>query len=197
MMKSFVTVSCMRLWQFCAINLTALALTLLGGVVFGLTPALSAALWATDRLDRSAGDLCCGMWDQWRGDFLRCNLTATPPMLVAAIAIAAAPLAGLAAVVLVPLGVLCASYTVAALVTLARLSGSFADARANAALAFALAPYRSIGALLLLPAAITVTWYQPLIGFYFGISVPCFLTKALIAPALAPAIPSEILCNPV
>jgi hypothetical protein len=162
-----------------------------------LPPALAATLWAVGRLDRSAGDLARGMWGHWRGDFLRANLTAMPPMIVALLALAATPFAGLLAALLLPIAILSAAYALAALTTLARLSGSAADARANAGFAFALAPYRHIAALMLVPATLIVAWHQPLIGLYFGLSVPCLIAHSLIAPALAQAMPSEAPCTPV
>lgn len=188
-MGPVVTRICTRIWQLCAINLTALVLTLAGGIGLGLAPALAATLWATDRLDRSAGDLARGMWQQWRGDFARANLTAMPPMLLALVALIAAPFAGLAAALLLPLAILSAAWTLAALTTLARLSGTAADARANASLAFALAPWRHIAALALVPATLWLAWQQPLLGLYFGLSIPCLVANALIAPALASALP--------
>ena len=93
--------------------------------------------------------------------------------------------------VLLPVAVLSAAYALAALHTIASQSGTTADARANATLAFALAPWRHVLATALVPAALAVAWHQPPLALWFGLSVPCLMAQAFLAPALAAALLSE------
>ncbi|WP_187298176.1 YesL family protein [Jannaschia donghaensis] len=180
-----------------AINLTALGLTLIGGLILGVVPAIVAAFWAVGRLDRPAADLARGMWDEWRAEFLRSNIVALPPLVAAIAALMAMPFGGVVAGLLLLVAILSAAYALAALQMLAQVDGTAGDARANAALAFALAPWRHVLATALVPAALIIGWSQPPLALWFGLSVPCLLARSFINPALVVALPTETrACRP-
>ena len=182
-----------RIWQLAAINLTGLALTLAGLGLFGAAPALAATLWATARLDSlTAGQLARGMWREWHGEFVTANAAALPPLLVVFGSLALAlVLPMIASVVLMPIAVIAAGFALAALCAVSRLSGTAADALANARTGFALAPLRHVVLPMTAPFLVWVASQQPLLALYFGLSVPCFLVHRMLEGALAPAMPSH------
>jgi uncharacterized membrane protein YesL len=191
-MSAFTVLVTTRIWQLAAINLMGLGLIVLGLGVFGIAPAMVACLWAVDRIeDHSAGSLVRGIWVQARQEALRSNLVAGPYLLATAGQIALAFGGGMLAPLWVAGAAISAAFAVAALVTLARMSGTASDARANAACAFQLAPYRLLVVTAALPAIALVVVWQPLVGLYFALSGWALFTNLLVLPGLASAIPNS------
>lgn len=192
-MQGLVFIAATRIWKLAAVNLAALGLILLGLGLFGVAPAVVAALWATARLDeRMAGGLTAGMWAEYRREFVRANLITLPVALAAALCLLIGLRGGgLALALLAPLGALAAAFALALLVVLSRLEATARESWANARIAFALAPWRHIGALALAPLALWVAWKQPPLGLYFGLSAPCLIVNLVLLPALACAMPNN------
>lgn len=192
-LSSFTVLATTRIAQLATVNLVGLGLCLLGLGIFGIAPALTACLWATARLEQNGmGELARGMWGQYRAEFVRANGVAGLGLAAALCLLGAAMVApAIFAAVLVAAAVMAAIYTVAALVTLAALSGSFSDGYANALTAVALAPYRLLFSVFLLPFFALGSCLQPLLGIYFAMSVWALLTNLATGPGLASAQPNK------
>lgn len=192
-MGAFVFTLTTRIWQLAAINLTALGLTLLGGVVLGLAPALAATLWATARMDEmAAGQLARGMWREYRAEFATANCAVLPLGLVvlgSLVLTLVLPMPAL--IVLLPLAWIAAAHALATLFAISRLDGTATDALANARIGFAQAPMSHLIPVLALPFVAWLGFHQPLLALYFGVSAPCLFTNTLLAGALASAMPSQ------
>lgn len=190
-LSSFTVLVTTRIAQLATINLVFLGLLFLGLGIFGVAPALTACLWATARLERNGmGELARGMWCQYRAEFVRANVVIGPGLAAAICLLGSAMvLPAIFAPVLVAAAVMAAIYTVAALVTLAAFSGSVADGYANALTAVALAPYRLLFSVFLLPVFALGSYLQPLLAFYFALSVWALIINLAIGPGLTSAQP--------
>lgn len=192
MMSAFTVLVTTRIWQLAAVNLMTLCLIIFGLGVFGLAPAFVAALWAVGRLDEiSVADLARGMWRQFRAEFWRANcIVGLPLAAIVFAAWSATYFSGLIGALMITVAVMAALHAVAALITLAQMSGGLRDGWANAATALRLAPYRLLLCVMLIPLiAIAVAW-QPPLGLYFALSVWALATHLIVQPGLASAIPT-------
>lgn len=192
MMSAFTVLLTTRIWQLAAINLMTLCLIICGLGVFGFAPALVAALWAVGRLEEmSVADLARGMWRQFAAEFWRANCIVGLPLAVIVFAAwLATYFSGLIGALIVTVAVMAALHAVAALITLAQMSGGLRDGWANAATALRLAPYRLLACVMLIPLiAIAVVW-QPPLGLYFALSVWALATHLIVQPGLRSAMPN-------
>lgn len=191
-MQDFVVLITTRIWQLAAINLMTVGLIILGLGFAGLAPALIASLWATCRLqDAPASVLLAGMWQQYKREWLTANLCVLPLLVLAsALAALALYLGGIPGAVLLALSTLVCLQAFACLLVMANLSGTVSDAFANATTAMALAPYRIMLAVVLLPAIVLVSFWQPLAGFYFALSGWAMLATIIVKPGIESSFPT-------
>lgn len=191
-MNQFTYLAATRIWQLTVINLTALVLTLIGGVVFGVAPAGAATLHAVHRLDsHTAGEQIHEMWGTYRTEFKRANGVCLPICAVALALIWIGPALGAFGFALA----LCAAmialcYAAAALLITAHIDANIRDTLHNARMALVLSPYGHLVALLALGPWLWLIWQQPLIALYGGLSVPAFVYSGLVLPSVTAGFPA-------
>jgi len=189
MMQGFTVSTCNTVWRFAAVNMMCLALTIAGGVVLGLGPAIAASMWAMSRpRDYSAGELCRGMWIEWRADFLRTNLALMPVVAVLALLVTFIPQAhGPSLAILIGLAGLLIELALAVVYVVSQMRCGIADTLGNAFRVLLAAPFRLFAAMLIIPTVVLVTVWQPLFGVYGLFSVAAWLCIALLGAMQDPA----------
>ncbi|WP_238475521.1 DUF624 domain-containing protein [Rhodophyticola sp. CCM32] len=191
-MQGFVVLFTTRIWQMTAINLVTIGLALAGLGLFGFAPALAACLWATRRIeDETVAQIVPGMWREYRREFLTLNAFALPHYIAfAVIGALLAMITGIATSLLLTALVFVALSLLAGIVVKSCLSGGIADTFVNAKWAMALAPYRLLLSLAVLPVLILVTAWQPLVGLYFGLSAWAVLISGFVIPGIEAGFPN-------
>lgn len=190
-MNQFTYLVANRIWQLTVINLTALCLTILGGIVFGAAPAGTAALHAVHRLDTlTAFQLLRVMWATYRAEFKRANIIFLPICMIAAVLIWIGPSLGTFGFALA----LCAAmiafcYAAGALLITAHIDANIRDTLHNTRMALVLSPYGHLVALLALGPWLWLIWQQPLVGLYGGLSVPAFVYSGMVLPTVTAGFP--------
>lgn len=181
-----------RVWQLTVINLAALGLVVVGGVVFGAAPAIAAVLFAVHRLDdMTAGELARAMWHTFKTEFVRSNVVCFPLLLVASVVIwvgAAFGTFGFALAICAALIALC--FAAANLLIIAHIDATLVDTLHNARMALVLSPYGHLIALLAMGPWILLVWHQPLVGVYVGLSLPAFVYSGLVLSAISAGFPA-------
>jgi len=188
-MQGFTVSVCNTIWRFAAVNMMCLALMVAGGVVLGLGPAIAASLWAMSRQrEYSAGELCQGMWNEWRSEFVRTNLALTPLVAVLALLVLFIPQAhGLFLAFLITLAGLVTQGVLAVLYVASQVRCGISDTLGNAIRVLLGAPLRLFAAMLIIPTGMLVTVWQPLFGVYGLFSVAAWLCIALLGAMHDPA----------
>lgn len=189
MMQQYTVSVCNTVWRFAAVNLMTIALVIAGGGLFGASPAFAACLWAMSRSNElTTGQICRGMWHEWRAEFVRTNLVVLPVVSALTLLVIAIPFVhGFVLAALIVMILLASQLTLSALYVVSQVRCSVSDTFYNTTRVLMLAPARLLAALVIIPTLMIITISQPLFGLYGFFSVSAWSCIALFGAMHDPA----------
>ncbi|QBY01223.1 DUF624 domain-containing protein [Rhodophyticola sp. CCM32] len=187
MVQNAIIKSCNVIWRYCAVNLMVLALTLAGGVVLGLAPAIAASYWAMARPEMPLGQIAKGMFAEWRCEFLRTNALMVP-MVILAVGLSQLPQAAFVPVPVAVIAlVLVTEWTIAALYSVSFSRATLRETATNAMLIIGGRPVRLLIATLAAPVLVLLATWQSLLVPYGLFSIHAAIVVGLLGSMRDPS----------